>query len=274
MADVRALAIRFADLWAVDHHQMVDEIYAPAIHMEPMARPGAPIDGLTALHALEDDLALRIPAHRHELVRVLVDAPRAFLETTVVGPTTGEYAQAAVWWRLDGGDDGRVGRVVHEIGWFNWDLRTSDARRSRGSVPPDDGRPRGADWYERRAHLLAAAWNVDPVGAVTEHLRPGTSVTRVGFDERTGAATAAALAQHVTTALPAPSVEVTDVLGEGAVMAVLCTVTYDGRRTRGTIVVTFDPQDEIAGIRAYVDWARSVAIDETTAVRPDELEER
>ena len=37
MTDVHTLAIRFADLWAVDHHQMVDEIYAPTIHMESMA---------------------------------------------------------------------------------------------------------------------------------------------------------------------------------------------------------------------------------------------
>ena len=130
-----------------------------------------------------------------------------------------------------------------------------------------ESEPLGSKRNERRRH-------VDLVGAVTEHLRPGTIVTRVGFDERTGAATAAALAEHVTTAVPAPSVEVTDVLAEGAVMAVLCTITYDGRRTRGTMVVTFDAQDEIAGVRAYVDWGRAVAIDEPTTARPDEPEER
>ena len=34
MSAIYPLAIRFADLWAVDHHQMVREIYSPAIHME------------------------------------------------------------------------------------------------------------------------------------------------------------------------------------------------------------------------------------------------
>ena len=67
MTDLHKLAIRFADLWAVDHHQMVDEIYAPDIHMESMARlDNAPVEGSEQLHALEDRLASLIPAHRHE----------------------------------------------------------------------------------------------------------------------------------------------------------------------------------------------------------------
>ena len=46
MNDLHGLAIRFADLWAVNHHQMVDEIYAPTIHMESMARlASAPVEG-------------------------------------------------------------------------------------------------------------------------------------------------------------------------------------------------------------------------------------
>ena len=95
--DILKLAVRFADLWAVDPHQMADEIYAPSIHMESMAGPTV-IDGIGMLHELEDRLAALIPGHRHELVRVLVAPPAAFLETTVVGPATGEYAQASLWW--------------------------------------------------------------------------------------------------------------------------------------------------------------------------------
>ena len=41
MTDIRSLAIRFADLWSVDHHQMVDAAFS---------------------------------GHRQELVRVIVDA--------------------------------------------------------------------------------------------------------------------------------------------------------------------------------------------------------
>jgi hypothetical protein len=76
--DILALAIRFADLWAVDHHQMVDEIYAPGIHMESMARLSKPpVEGAAQLHALEDALAAMIPQHRHELVRVTGDGQLA-----------------------------------------------------------------------------------------------------------------------------------------------------------------------------------------------------
>ena len=107
MSDVHALAIRFADLWAVDHHQMVDEIYAPTIHMESMARlASAPVEGSEQLHALEDRLAALIPQHRHELVRVIAGQRTTCLETMVVGPTTGEYAPACVWWWI--GEHGQV----------------------------------------------------------------------------------------------------------------------------------------------------------------------
>jgi hypothetical protein len=49
--DVRAVAIRFADLWAVDPHQMVEEIYADDIEMENMANPAKVILGSAQLHA-------------------------------------------------------------------------------------------------------------------------------------------------------------------------------------------------------------------------------
>ena len=102
-----ALAIRFADLWAVDHHQMVDEIYAPTIHMESMAgHELAPVEGADQLHALEDRLAAMIPQHRHELVRVIAGERVSCLETIVVGPTTREYAPACVWWWVDGAGGG------------------------------------------------------------------------------------------------------------------------------------------------------------------------
>ena len=149
-AGILKLAIRFADLWAVDPHQMADEIYAPSIHMESMAGPTM-IDGIGMLHELEDRLAALIPGHRHELVRVLVDPPAAFLETTVVGPTTGEYAQAALWWLVgDPAGPGALSQVVDEIGWFQWTHRKADPVASRGTVPPGDRRWRGgAHWYER-----------------------------------------------------------------------------------------------------------------------------
>ncbi len=62
MSDIHVLAIRFADLWAVDPHQMVREIYAPDIQMESMARlTRDPIEGSAQLHALESDFWRRSP---------------------------------------------------------------------------------------------------------------------------------------------------------------------------------------------------------------------
>ena len=59
-----------------------------------------------AMADVEDRLAAMIPEHRHELVRVIVDRDMACLETTIVSPTTHEYAPACVWWWLD--DSGKL----------------------------------------------------------------------------------------------------------------------------------------------------------------------
>ena len=81
-----------------------------------------------------------MPKHRHELVRVIAEDRHACLETTIVGPTTGEYAPACVWSWL--GDDGTVER---EIGYFDWEIRSTDAQQSHGFVPADEPRLRIGD---------------------------------------------------------------------------------------------------------------------------------
>ena len=181
---------------------------------------------------------------------MLVDPPRAFLETTVVGPTTGEYAQAAVWWVLDGDGPDGVGRVVHEVGWFDWSLRTSDARRSRGSIPPDDRRPRDPGWYTELTAALVGAWNDDALRAARDHLPPAATVTRVGHDEMRAAAALAALATLPPNAVP--EVEVVEVLGEGGAVAALCLFTTGSVRKRGTVVLTLGGHDEVTSVRLYL----------------------
>ena len=128
--DVRALAIRFADLWAVDPHQMADEIYSPRVTMENMANPARCITSGAELHVVEDRLAALIPEHRHELIRVVVAGRTACLETTVVAPLSHEYAPVCLWWWIDD-----AGQVAAEIGWFEWDRRVSDSYLSHGTVP-------------------------------------------------------------------------------------------------------------------------------------------
>ena len=268
MADIRSLAIRFADLWAVDQHQMADETYARAIHMESMARAGTVVEGIDELHTLEDELARRIPEHRHELMRVVVDAPRAFLETTVVGPTTGHYSQAALWWLVDGDGPDGVGRVVHEVGWFDWEHRLTDSRRSRGTIPRDDGVDRGRVWYEALGRRLVGAWNADPLAAVHEHLPLDATVTWVGFDETNGEIAATRVAAHIGPAHDHPEITVIDIIGEGAVVALLCTMTRGSRRTRFTVALTLDSADRIASVRLYFDWARAVDVTASSPAAP------
>lgn len=250
--DVRAHAIRFADLWAVDPHQMVDEIYTPSITMHSMAKPGPSINGAAELHALEDRLATLIPEHRHELVRVLVAGTHAFLETTVVAPVTREYAQAAVWWTLDS-----TGKVSDEIGWFDWDHRTTDSRNSRGTVPPDDRRPRGHDTYELIARQAARRWTQDPNG-LADACADGCVVDLIGRRSWHGPHAVEQASAAASLTAPNPSVDVLRVLGEGAVLAALIQVTSHGRTTRGTVVLTLGPDDRVTSVRAYIDWTRAI----------------
>jgi hypothetical protein len=254
MTDIRALAIRFADLWAVDHHQMVDEIYAPDIQMEAMAAPGRRISGAAELHALEDVLAERIPSHRHELVRVLVCGTSAFLETTVLGMQTGEFAPAALWWDLD-----VSGQVAAEIGWFAWEMRSTDSRLSHGHVPPAHPTPRRDEWYRTRIEQAVETWRDDPEGTVTAHCAPGCITDMVG---QWSLADRDALVSLVR-GLPAHQVRVLRVLCEKAVVAVLVELVSGGRRTRSTVVVSIDDDDSVASCRIYLDWGRAVEVSST-----------
>jgi hypothetical protein len=248
MTDVHRVAVRFADLWAVDHHQMVDEIYAPSIHMEPMARlTGAPVEGSAQLHSLEDRLADMIPQHRHELIRVIAGERAACLETMVVGPTTGEFAPACVWWWLD---DHR--QVANEVGWFDWDTRNTDSRVSHGLVPPNDHRPRGDHhWYVRFVTDLARELLADGTATLHRVVAPDAVVEQVGVgrcDDLQGAL-------HDLR-----WIEVHEVAADGSVIAVLFTGGNSELLSRGTIVLTLAGNDQILSVRAYWRWASAVPV--------------
>ncbi len=246
MNDLHALAIRFADLWAVDHHQMVDEIYAPTIHMESMARlASAPVEGSEQLHELEDRLAALIPQHRHELVRVIAGQRATCLETMVVGPTTGEYAPACVWWWI-----GEQGQVAGEVGWFDWDARGIDSRASHGVVPPNDHRARGdQEWYVMFVERLAEGLLHDPVAALSRVSAPRCVVEHVGLSR----------CADVDGAIGGLRwIEVHEVAADGAVIAVLFTAGDDANLSRGTVVLTLDGSDQVCSLRAY--WRRSSAV--------------
>jgi hypothetical protein len=251
VTDLHNLAIRFADLWAVDHHQMVDEIYAPGIHMESMARlDNAPVEGSDQLHALEDRLASLIPAHRHELVRVVADERLACLETTVMAPETSEYAPACVWWWPDGGD-----KIAGEVGWFDWELRSTDSRRCHGFVPANDHRRRGdRQWYVNFAEALAAGLTTDPASTIAHSFASDAVIEHVG-DSRCDSMERAALALP-----PDHCIEVNEVAAEGAVVAVLFTLRTEELVSRGTVVLTLDELDKIASLRAYWRWSTAVSV--------------
>jgi hypothetical protein len=261
ICDIRSLAIRFADLWAVDHHQMVDEIYAPTIHMESMAGLGrSPIEGSAQLHALEDRLAAMIPQHRHELVRIVAEQRHACLETTVMGPSTGEYAPACVWWWRDDG-----GQVGDEVGFFDWEARTTDSGRSHGFVPPNDHRPRGpSEWYRGFIDALASAWTNAPTTMIEHWFAPDCVVERVGGRRYDGVGAVQAAQDELTRALPIGErwVEVQQVAADGAVVAVLFACGKDRLASRGTVVLTLDPLDRISSLRAYWDWSTAVPFED------------
>ncbi|WP_322761954.1 nuclear transport factor 2 family protein [Frankia sp. Cr2] len=267
-AEILSLAIRFADLWAVDPHQMADEIYAPSIHMESMARTTV-VDGIDMLHRLEERLATMVPEHRHELVRVLVDQPEAFLETTVVSPTTGEYAQAALWWRVGEPAAGQaVRQVVDEVGWFDWAHRRADSTASRGTVPPDDRRWRGGtDWYHRLVSEAAAAFSADPAAAASRYLSADPVATHVGHTEISGRGPVLDAVERFSAVLSRCRIEVSRVIGDGAVVAVLFTLGNATTQTRGTLVATLDADGAAHSVRLYLDWD-CVAADGQALVPP------
>jgi hypothetical protein len=253
VTDVRALAIRFADLWAVDHHQMVDEIYAPTIHMESMARlERPPIEGAEELHGLEDRLAEMIPRHRHELVRVIPGDRVSCLETMVVGPTTAEYAPACVWWWVDA-----RGQVGHEVGWFDWEVRSTDSHLSHGLVPRNDHGRRGDEgWYGTFAGALAEGLVADPRATLSRLLAPGCVVEDVGCGPGADLAMAVSGVDRI---------EVHEVAGDGAVVAILFTARDHERVSRGTFVLTLDGDNRATSFRAYWRWTSAVRAD---AVHP------
>jgi hypothetical protein len=231
MTTIYQRAIRFADLWAVDHHQMVDEVYAPSIHMESMWRlDGAPIEGGSELHDLETRLSALIPQHRHELIRVIAGARHACLETTVVSPATAEYTPACVWWWM-----GSNGQVDDEVGYFDWDARTTDAHQSHGFVPPI-----GTAVPDRSAVLLEAL----RVGNLDAHAGPDTIVEAVGIGP---------------CKLDFGPVELQEVVVDGSVVAALVVGRDEATVWRGTVVMTMAAAG-LACVRCYGDPSRAVAI--------------
>ena len=260
--DVRALAIRFADLWAVDPHQMVEEIYASDIVMENMANPARVILGSAQLHAVEDELSARIPEHRHELIRVIVDQGAggdvACLETTIVAPLTHEYGPACVWWWIDG-----TGKVAAEVGWFDWADRSTDSARSHGTVPPNQangGATRDGARYRRVADEYARCWADDPLGAGVEMFAADCTFGHVGRGERRGIPALVDSRRALLDELPVAgrSMEVQRVIGEGSCLAMLVTIGDTARFTRGTIVLSLDDDDRIISERTYCDWAKAL----------------
>jgi len=161
-----------------------------------------------------------------------------------------------------------VGRVVHEVGWFDWEHRLTDSRRSRGTIPRDDGVDRGRVWYEALGRRLVGAWNADPLAAVHEHLPLDATVTWVGFDETNGEIAATRVAAHLGPAHDHPEITVIDIIGEGAVVALLCTMARGSRRTRFTAALTLDESDRIASVRLYFDWARAADVTASSPAAP------
>ena len=262
--DVRAVAIRFADLWAVDPYQMVDEIYRHDIVMENMANPSRSIVGADQLRAVEDQLAALIPEHRHELIRVIVGTDAACLETMVVAPLTHEYAPACVWWWLDAS-----GTVAAEVGWFDWSQRSTDAGRAHGTVPAAERRPgRDDGWAAAMAQAYAQAWASDPLGVGLDMFAEQCIADLVGRTEARGRDAVAEARARLNDALPVPdrTLEVHRTIVAGPVLAMLVKVRTSTMATRGTVILTVDADDRILSERTYLDWTKAIPIEPPSGV--------
>ena len=261
MSDIHVLAIRFADLWAVDPHQMVREIYAPDIQMESMARLARdPIEGSEQLHALETGFLEMIPDHRHELVRVTAHEDVACLETTIVAPRTNEYAPACVWWWM-----GERSQVAAEVGWFDWEARSPDAARAHGLVPPMDRRPRGDhEWYQAFVASLAEGWTHDPFAVLDRSFSPDCVFEHVGVSRCEGLEAARRAEEELGRTLPIAErwIDVHEMVADGAVIAVLFTCGTTELVSRGTAVLSLGDDDRIVSARLYWDWSTAVRFDE------------
>lgn len=255
--DVRALAIRFADLWSVDPHQMVDEIYADDIEMEGMTNPARTILGSAQLHDVEDQLAARIPQHRHELVRVVVDGEVACLETMIVAPQTLEFVPACIWWWLD-----PDGRVAAEVGWFDWTDRTSDPSAAHGVVPPIQrcARPHPAAWGREIARRYVDGWSRDPAGTALDQFRSDATGGRVGDHVHAGVDAIRRSRHSVLDAHDGSptTMELQRVACEGHVVALLVVVRDAVAQTRGSVVLTVDEDGAIVSERQYLDWDKAL----------------
>jgi hypothetical protein len=215
---------------------MVEEVYSPAIHMESMCRlDHAPVESGADLHALEDRLYALIPRHRHELVRVIAGRTHACLETTVVSPTTGEFAPACVWWWM-----GSNGQVDEEVGFFDWERRSTDAALIHGFVPPYDTLPCHASPFVHalRGGRLAA---VTGPSCVIEDVGKGSAELAFGM------------------------VEVQEIVVDGPIVAVLVVGRVPGAVWRGTVVMTMGSDGGLLSVRCYGDPSTAVAVD---AVHP------
>ena len=253
--DTRTIAIRFADLWALDPHRMVDEIYAGDIEMENMCNTSLTINGSAQLHEIEDMLIERIPEHRHELVRVVADGAEACLETMVVAPVTHEFTPVCLWWWLD--DDGKV---AAESGWFDWNARRTDSTAAHGTMPPlRSGTTRSADWYAHAAQQYADAWTRDPTGAALDRFAPGCVAGVVGRDETHGhdALRRARRAEFEAGPGEGREMRVDRVVGEGDVLAMMVTICDPVASTRGFVVLAFDGDELIESERRYYDWSKA-----------------
>ncbi len=240
---------------------MVDEIYSPHIRMERMSDPNRLIDGSEALHSVEDDLAARIPDHRHELIRVIADGPVACLETMIVAPVSTEYAPACVWWWFDAD-----GMVAAEVGWFDWSIRSHDSRAAHGTVPspaPPQQRPPG--WAREVADRYAAMWTGPPGPDTFERYSDECTFGCVGAEpERRGRSELARdhAESHSMIPLPGRHIDIHQVAAEASTVALLVVIGDGARATRGTIILTMDDSDLIVSERRYLDW--KLAVDQET----------
>jgi hypothetical protein len=107
----------------------------------------------------------------------------------------------------------------------------------------------------------AAAFDADAADAAARYLSADVVTTHVGHGEMYGLEAVLDGLRRFSAATPRWRAEVSRVIGDGAVAAVLFSLGNGRTRTRGTLVATMDAADAVKSVRLYLDWdwGRAVA---------------
>ncbi len=275
MVDVAAAVARWTNAFAEDPVAL-GACYAP--DASTIALDGeSTIDGREAIVVAAERFATQVPDRRWITTTVLSDpmTGSAMVEGEVTGRAIDDLVTMTTpslrWWRLDA-----EGLITEERSWFDWSARRIREPLLEGAarpVAPPAGTPHSLGWYRDLADRFAETWSWEPVLAVRSFCADDVVWTDVANPDEPLVGIAALEASEAERLgwLPRPHrrMTVVDVLGDGAVMAML--LQTEGRvlpppgdawgepQTWWAVAVaSLDSSDRASTVRWYGQWRTPV----------------